>query len=577
MLLAPGLTPSVGAQSEPRATDGRSLSGESGATRAVFRAVWGRAAAEDWAAEHTAEVRRAMAAAATPAPAGPGTPGTPAAPTDAPAGPTPASAAETREARVFAWGDRDVAPGLGPDAPPSIALGPSALAPVPVVPLDDVVAIASVGGNEGIALKSDGSVWSWKTDYAGQRARGTNAWSTPERVGGLDDVRAIAGGAFHSLALRGDGSVWAWGDNVAGALGNGATGNGANTNTPTRVVGLPPASAIAGGAAYSLALTSDGTVWAWGANVYGQLGNGTRDNSATPVEVIGLADVRAIAAGALHSLALRGDGTVWAWGDNGNGRLGNGTRTASFTPVQVSGLRDVVAIETGVSEQSVALKADGTVWAWGLNRTGQLGSGAPTDSAVPVQVGGLADVRAIASGRYHSLALRGDGTVWAWGDNSFGQLGVSTLKRSSTPLRVPVPERRDGHRSGLSAESGARWRQVCPTRYALKGLKQTLRIRNELSENRGIRQRDLSYVKSIAWHVHCPTPNWSCHRAVCCSTYSATCRQLSACPSRTSVVNGSRSTFSISVCHMRWVRSTTTFSSSCSSAADSAYALQNTW
>ena len=161
---------------------------------------------------------------------------------------------------------------------------------------------------------------------------------------------------------------------------------------------------VAGGPYHSLTLKNDGTVWAWGRNDFGELGNGTTTSRYTPVQVKGLTNVVAIAAGYDHSLALRSDGTVWAWGLNGNGQLGDGTTTNRTTPVQVKGLTNVVAIAAGVYH-SLAIRSDGTVWTWGYNTYGQLGDGTTTNKTTPVQVKGLTNVVAIAAGVYHSLAL----------------------------------------------------------------------------------------------------------------------------------------------------------------------------
>jgi alpha-tubulin suppressor-like RCC1 family protein len=194
--------------------------------------------------------------------------------------------------------------------------------------------------------------------------------------------------------------------------------------------------AITRGNWHSLALTSDGTVWAWGRNSWGQLGNGTWNNSNVPVQVSGLTGITAIAAGAAYSLALKSDGTVWTWGDNGDGQLGNRTWDNSNLPVQVSGLTGITTIAAGDSH-SLALKNDGTVWAWGYNRHGQLGNGTNKDSNVPVQVSGLTGITAIsAAGDSHSIALKNDGTIWAWGDNGDGELGNGTNKDSNVPVQV---------------------------------------------------------------------------------------------------------------------------------------------
>jgi alpha-tubulin suppressor-like RCC1 family protein len=244
-------------------------------------------------------------------------------------------------------------------------------------------------------------------------------------------VQKIAGGALQSLALKSDGTVWAWGNNQYGQLGNGAT---TDSSVPVPVQGLTNVVSIAAGV-HSLALRSDGTVWAWGYNYDGELGNGTLTNSNVPVEVQGLTNAVAIAAGYYHSLAVRSDGTVWAWGLNGNGQLGNGTTTNSSVPVKVQGLMNIVAVGAG-EHHSFAIKSDGTVWAWGDNDLGQLGNATTTSSSGPVEVQGLTNAISVAGGWNHSFALRSDDTVWAWGQNANGELGNGTATNSSVPVMV---------------------------------------------------------------------------------------------------------------------------------------------
>jgi alpha-tubulin suppressor-like RCC1 family protein len=242
----------------------------------------------------------------------------------------------------------------------------------------------------------------------------------------------IAAGYSHSLALKEDGSVWAWGRNDYGQLGDGTT---TNKSSLVQVSGLSQVTRIAAGDYHSLALKEDGSVWAWGRNSEGQLGDGTTTNKSSPVQVSGLSQVTRIAAGYYHSLALKEDGSVWAWGNNGNGQLGDGTTTNKSSPVQVSGLSQVTRIAAGYSH-SLAIKEDCSVWAWGRNDYGQLGDGTTTNKSSPVQVSGLSQVTRIAAGDYHSLALKEDGSVWAWGYNGNGLLGDGTTTNKSSPVQV---------------------------------------------------------------------------------------------------------------------------------------------
>ena len=314
------------------------------------------------------------------------------------------------------------------------------------------------GATNTTASSTDGpqavtAISAWGNNYNGQLGDGTNGnnRTEPVRVSGLRgaEITALAGGQGHTLALKSDGTVLAWGYNRDGELGNGT-----NEDNPTPVLvkdshgptgHLSGVRAIAAGSSHSLALKEDGTVWAWGYNSDGQLGDGTKANSTRPVRVGKLGGVRAIAAGAFFSLALKEDGTVWAWGSNTSGQdnrlsgqLGDGDIASSDTPLEVGGLGGVEAVAAGASH-GLALKNDGTVRAWGDNFFGELGDGTKTDSPTPVRASDLDGVEAVEGGGSHSLALKDDGSVWAWGANDQGQLGNGTETLGSNTLGVNTP------------------------------------------------------------------------------------------------------------------------------------------
>jgi len=339
---------------------------------------------------------------------------------------------------------------------------------------NNITPMVAAGKSHTVTLKSDGTVWAWGDNNYGQLGNNlTLDSSLPVQVkgaggsGNLTGVNAIAAGNNHTVALKYDGTVWAWGDTNRGQLGEGTIGTSTIKPTPVQVKGaggtgnLTNVIAIAAGGMHNVALKIDGTVWTWGFNNFGQLGNGTSgtaNNKSTPVQVNGvggsgnLTGIIAIAAGMYHTVALKNDGTVWAWGYNNEGQLGNNSTTSTNTPVQVkvaggSGLDNVAAIAVG-DYFTVALKHDGTVWTWGSNSEGQLGngySGTANSKSTAVQViaaggsGNLTGVAAISAGSVHTVASKRDGTVWTWGSNSNGQLGdgySGTENNRSTPVQV---------------------------------------------------------------------------------------------------------------------------------------------
>jgi alpha-tubulin suppressor-like RCC1 family protein len=285
------------------------------------------------------------------------------------------------------------------------------------------------------------------------------------RVPATPSTGAVAVGENYTLALKSDGTVWAWGYNADGEMGDGTTTSRVG---PEQVSGLTGIVAIAAGYDQCLALDTTGQVWAWGGNSNGELGNGTTTNSLVPIKVSqpnGVAMV-AIAAGYKYNLALDNSGRVWAWGYNGDGELGNGTTTNSLTPVRVSGLTGIVAVAAEYDgTHSLALDASGQVWAWGANAKGQLGNGTTAGQLTPVPVSaasGLTNVKAIAAGKSHSLAVDSSGQGWAWGYNGVGALGNGTTSDSWTPVRVSgvtqVKAIAGGDKNSLAVDStGQAW------------------------------------------------------------------------------------------------------------------------
>jgi alpha-tubulin suppressor-like RCC1 family protein len=306
-------------------------------------------------------------------------------------------------------------------------------------PVLDLTGVQELGGgrNFGLALKTDGTVWSWGVNDSGQLGDASLTNRTrPVAVSfavPVPQIAEVTAGHYHSLAVDTVGNAWAWGRNNNGQLGDGTT---LKRTRPVRVGSLTSVHFLAGGRDHSLALKNDGTVWAWGSNAFGQLGDGTTTRRLSPVQVLGLTrPVIQIAAGREHSLALEDDGTVWAWGSNVYGQLGDGTKTNRTRAVRVTGLSGVTDVEAG-AHHSLALRATGTVASWGRNYRGEIGDGTTTNRTLPITVPGIAGVTSIAAGRDHNVVVLSDGTMRSWGFNTSGELGDGSTTTRRSPVTV---------------------------------------------------------------------------------------------------------------------------------------------
>ena len=349
---------------------------------------------------------------------------------------------------LWSWG-RNAWGGLG------LGHTPGRHAPVRIGTATTWTAVAS-GGDFSLALQSNGSLRAWGRNVEGELGLGTTAGrnvpaALPSAAGrwALQGAR-LACGHDHSVVIAADGSLWAWGDDYNGELGLGGVDSDPHP-TATRVGTATNWTAVAAGWGDTLAIRSDGSLWAWGADYYGELGLGDTAQRDAPTRVGTATNWVAVTCGLWNTLAVRSDGSLWAWGYNNTGQLGLGDTSDRFVPVRVGVASDWTAVDSE-GAFTLALRADGTLWAWGSNAYGDLGLGDMAERHVPARVGTAATWTAIAAGADFSLATRSDGSLWAWGENDFGELGLGTSDDDPHPVaaRVGAP----GTWTGVACSSG---------------------------------------------------------------------------------------------------------------------------
>jgi alpha-tubulin suppressor-like RCC1 family protein len=299
-----------------------------------------------------------------------------------------------------------------------------------------LVALAA-GTDHACALRVAGGVSCWGRNDEGQLGDGTRTpRSLDVPVPELPPATAIAAGARHTCAVVAAGQVYCWGADEAGQLGDG--GGDVPRLGPTAVPGITDAVGVAAGAAFSCALLRDGTARCWGDGTLGQLGDGApAATRRAPTQVFALAGLRALSAHGQHACALRDDETLWCWGDNSQGQLGDGTFTSNGRPVRVQPLTSVTAVATSLLHSCAATRAEG-LFCWGNNLSGQLGREPGGPQPRPVAVPIVTNPVAVAAGDHHTCAVRQGGDTLCWGANNDGQLGEGST--SAIPFPVPVSD-----------------------------------------------------------------------------------------------------------------------------------------
>jgi len=289
-----------------------------------------------------------------------------------------------------------------------------------------------VGSKWLLAIQSNGTLWSWGYNLAGECGLGTanNSFSSPVQIG-TSLWSKIACGYSSNLAIQTNGTLWAWGQQRYGQLGNGSTVIG-SLSSPVQIGIQSYWVNVANGSRNSFMFQNNGVLWGSGDNIFGALGNNTTTSFSTPVQVSTISNWSQAACGYNFSVALQSNGTLWTWGNNSFGQLGQSDLINRSSTTQVGSLSTWVQIACGYSH-AVAVQSNGTIWAWGNNSFGQLGLSDVTHRSSPVQVGALSAWTRVACGGYYTLAVN-NGVIYGWGNNSAGQFGLTPTANSVTKV-----------------------------------------------------------------------------------------------------------------------------------------------
>ena len=267
-------------------------------------------------------------------------------------------------------------------------------------------------------------LWTWGANSGQLGLNDTTDRSSPVQVGALTNWSKIDFGYKYSLAIKTDGTLWAFGANTVGQLGDGTT---TSRSSPVQIGTLTNWKEISAGwalSATSLAIKTDGTLWAWGIGTSGELGDGTLTSKSSPVQIGTRTDWQFVNSGGGTGHAITSSGSLWGWGVGAGGKIGDGTQLSKTSPVQIGSLTNWLKVNSSDSH-TMAIKTDGTLWGWGLNGSGQLGDLTATNRSSPVQITTLSDWTHVTCGNGFSVGVKTDGSLWAWGTGTQGQLGLS--------------------------------------------------------------------------------------------------------------------------------------------------------
>ena len=287
-----------------------------------------------------------------------------------------------------------------------------------------------------------GSLWLWGENSYGRLGDNTrtNRNSPIQTVSGGTNWKLVASGRWHTAGIKTDGTLWTWGYNTNGELGDNTGGNGTHKSSPVQTIaGGTNWKLVAPGRYHTAAIKTDGTLWTWGRNDNSQLGDNSITKKSSPVQTVaGGTNWKLVAGGFYHTAAIKTDGTLWTWGENTYGTLGDDTGVAKSSPVQtVSGGTNWKQVALGKGYSS-AIKTDGTLWLWGQNDYGgYLGDNTRVHKSSPVQtIAAGTNWKQVASGDGTTAAIKTDGTLWNWGINFDGRLGNGNTSKRSSPVQT---------------------------------------------------------------------------------------------------------------------------------------------
>ena len=286
---------------------------------------------------------------------------------------------------------------------------------------------------------SEGGLWTWGYDaYGGLGDSSLVDKSSPvQTIAAGTNWKQVAGGAYNTAAIKTDGTLWTCGYNIYGQLGNSSI---SHRSSPVQTISAGTNwKQVAGGFFHTAAIKTDGTLWTWGINGYGQLGDSTIVSKSSPVQTIAAntTNWKQVSCGGNHTAAIKTDGTLWTCGYNGYGQLGDSTLVSKSSPVQTIAANTTWKQVACGSTHTAAIKTDGTLWTWGYNQNGELGNSSISYRSSPVQtIAGGTNWKQVAGGTYHTAAIKTNGTLWTWGRGAFGPLGDSTTLSKSSPVQT---------------------------------------------------------------------------------------------------------------------------------------------